>query len=112
VRTTDTRARATSARSPAAAANDLLAYFNAGRPLGTRNAPSTFVQAAQRDMGGLVADGIYGPNTRTRGQALIGKAFPPRTSQPHPSQGGRLAPSAQAAPTYQGRGVVGALYIP
>jgi hypothetical protein len=98
-------------RSAQAAASDLLAYFNAGRPLGTGNAPSAFVQAAQRDMGGIAADGIYGPQTRSRGQALIGKTFPPRTSQPGQSQG-RMSTSQPTAPSYQGRGVTGDLYIP
>lgn len=115
-RVTTTRATpAPAGRSPQAAASDLLTYFNAGRPLGTKDAPSTFVEAAQRDMGGGIAtDGIYGPDTRARGRALIGKVFPPRTSQPRAGgtpQGGRgvIAPSPETI--QRGRGVAG-LYIP
>lgn len=71
-------------RSPQAAATDLLAYVNQAvkakktATLGSKGKPNTFVEAAQRDMGGLTADGIYGPDTRARGKALTGKSFPPR----------------------------------
>lgn len=74
------------ARRPEQAARDLLAYVkqalkskDAAKRLGTRNAPNAFVKAAQRDMaGGLKADGIYGPASRMRGQALIKQPFPSR----------------------------------
>lgn len=71
-------------RSAQQAARDLLAYVQAstggdrGSKLGYKGRPNAFVQAAQTDMGGLTADGIYGPDTRARGKALLGKSFPPR----------------------------------
>lgn len=71
-------------RAPDQAARDLLAYVNAAAGsqratlLGYKGHPNAFVQSAQSDMGGIAADGIYGPATRARGKALIGKAFPPR----------------------------------
>lgn len=42
---------------------------NAG-PLGTRGAPSAAMKSFQQQMGGLNADGIYGPKTRARAKAL------------------------------------------
>lgn len=71
-------------RSPAQAATELLAYVTPilaakrGSELGTKGAPNGFVKAAQLDMGGVTADGIYGPTTRTRGTKLTGKPFPVR----------------------------------
>lgn len=71
-------------RSPTRAANDLLTYVNNATGsaratlLGLKSRPSSFVQSAQQDMGGITADGIYGPATRQRGKALLGKSFPPR----------------------------------
>lgn len=72
------------ARSPEEAALELYDHARAlldqrqGYLLGTKNAPSEFVRDAQRDMNGIVADGIYGPGTRARGRALTGKLFPIR----------------------------------
>lgn len=77
-------APASSNRTPALAAAQLYDYVSAvlkakkGSTLGTKGAPNATVLAAQRDMGGIVADGIYGLATRTRGKQLIGKTFPPR----------------------------------
>ncbi len=49
------------------------------KALGYRGYPNATVEAAQADMGGgIAADGIYGPQTRTRGADLIGTTFPPR----------------------------------
>ena len=45
---------------------------------GTKANPNQLILAAQRDMGGLVPDGIYGPATRKRGKELLGMTFPPR----------------------------------
>ena len=61
-----------------AAARRLLAHIKSGGARGVRNRPSPKVKAAQAAMGGLVADGIYGPKTRARGAALLGQPFPPR----------------------------------
>ena len=72
------------ARSPERAASDLLEYVNRATGssraimLGTAARPSDTVRAAQRDMGRITSDGIYGPKTRERGRALIAKPFPPR----------------------------------
>lgn len=72
-------------RSPKEAAQELFDYAKSapkvkgrGAWFGTANAPSSTVEAAQRDMGGLKADGIYGPKTRKRGRALLGRVFPAR----------------------------------
>jgi hypothetical protein len=75
---------APSSRTPEQAASALYSYAKAalaagkGAQLGIKGAPSSTVHDAQRDMGGLVADGIYGPATRERGHALINKTFPAR----------------------------------
>jgi hypothetical protein len=72
------------ARAPKRAALDLLSYARSigksGRAaaFGYKNNPNETVEDAQRDMGGLVADGIYGPNTRRRGRTLTGQSFPAR----------------------------------
>ena len=70
-------------RSAKDAAASLLAYVKPilaakrGAELGTKGAPNGQVKAAQLDMG-ITADGIYGPDTRKRGQQLSGVSFPPR----------------------------------
>ena len=70
-------------RTDKTAALELLAYVTPilkakrGAELGTKNAPNSFVKAAQVDMG-VTPDGIYGPETRTRGKQLIGSTFPAR----------------------------------
>lgn len=72
-------------RTPQKAAQDLLAYVKPilaarkGSELGTKGAPNPFVKSAQIDMGGVAADGIYGPDTRARGKQLINVTFPART---------------------------------
>jgi hypothetical protein len=71
-------------RAPEAAAQELFNYArevlskSKGYLLGTKAAPSRLVQDAQTDMGEIAADGIYGPATRDRGKALLGKTFPAR----------------------------------
>lgn len=71
-------------RSAAQAALDLLGYVTPilkakrGSELGLKNQPNALVKAAQIDMGDVPADGIYGPRTRAKGTALIGKPFPAR----------------------------------
>jgi hypothetical protein len=65
-------------RSAVDAANALLSYLNQGGAQGTKAAPASTVRDAQRDMGELTADGIYGPMTAKRGAALTSKAFPAR----------------------------------
>jgi len=72
------------AQTQRAAAESLLAYVQAlgtrgrAKALGYRAHPNATVRDAQRAMGELTADGIYGPATRRRGKALTGKTFPPR----------------------------------
>ncbi|HET8939219.1 MAG TPA: hypothetical protein VFN67_37500 [Polyangiales bacterium] len=69
----------TAANEQQRAAEGLLSYLSQpGADQGVKGKPSAYVKAAQAAMGGLTADGIYGPNTRTRGAALTGKPFPPR----------------------------------
>lgn len=71
-------------RTPVQAARELYEHASAllaagkGAQLGVKGAPSSFVRDAQRDMGGLTADGMYGPATRTRGKQLTGQTFPVR----------------------------------
>jgi hypothetical protein len=75
-------------RAPQTAAADLLSYVQSVLRLpsaqhaagfGYKDHPNEVVRAAQRDMaGGIAADGIYGPGSRARGKALIGKDFPAR----------------------------------
>ena len=73
-----------SQRSPKRAALDLLLYVrnigSTGRAaaLGYKNHPSQMVKDAQRDMGDLIDDGIYGNKTRARGKALTQQRFPAR----------------------------------
>lgn len=66
--------------SPIEAANALLVLLNASAPStwGTRAQPNDVIAKAQADMGGIVADGIYGAKTQARGRALTGKTFPTR----------------------------------
>ncbi len=66
-------------RTPVQAARDLLGHVRAHGDLGTKARPSQPVMSAQRDMGELTTDGVYGPKTRARGKQLIGETFPPRT---------------------------------
>ncbi|HEX6290295.1 MAG TPA: hypothetical protein VFZ66_13970 [Herpetosiphonaceae bacterium] len=69
----------TAANEQQRAAEGLLAYLSKpGADQGAKGRPAAYVKAAQAAMGGLTADGIYGPNTRARGAALTGKPFPPR----------------------------------
>ena len=80
-----------SKRSPKDAAQALYDYvvaaINAGRArsLGSKGAPNAIVADAERDMG-VVPDngvyGIYGPKVRARGKELLGKTFPARPSEP------------------------------
>lgn len=75
---------ASAKRAPQKAAQDLLAYVKPilaakkGSELGTKGAPNPFVKSAQIDMGGVAADGIYGPDTRARGKQLLNVTFPAR----------------------------------
>jgi hypothetical protein len=50
---------------------------NAKNNRGTKGKPSVQVSEAQRGMGGLSADGIYGPGTRQRA-ATLGVSLPAR----------------------------------
>jgi len=69
----------TAANQQQRAAEGLLAYLQSkGADQGSKGSPSAMVRAAQQQMGGLVADGIYGPATSKRGTQLINKPFPPR----------------------------------
>jgi hypothetical protein len=70
-----TRARAAALgvvlpRTPKEAASELGTYLRGGGSKGSKGAPSAAVKQAQTDMGGLAADGLYGPATRARGKAL------------------------------------------
>lgn len=73
-------------RSAVQAAEVLLTHARNAPPLnegrrewfGWKGHGNEVVEAAQEDMGGLVADGIYGRNTRNRGRELTGKLFPAR----------------------------------
>lgn len=59
-----------SKRTGKQAANDLKDYLDNGGNPGSRNNRSTFVRSSQSDMGGVSADGVYGPKTRARARAL------------------------------------------
>lgn len=48
------------------------------RTWGDKRNRNAVILELQKRMGRLTADGIYGPNTRARGKALIGKTFPAR----------------------------------
>ena len=74
-------------RDPAQAAQDLYNYVKKAIAskqtalLGTKSRPNPFVRTAQRDMGLIPADGIYGPATRARGKSILkGVNFPARVS--------------------------------
>jgi hypothetical protein len=76
---------AAATRSPQDAAQALFDYVTAAiaagraRTLGNKSEPNAIVRDAQADMGELVADGIYGPASRARGKALLGRNFPARS---------------------------------
>jgi hypothetical protein len=71
--------KAVPAHSPLEAASALLALVtHAPVDWGTKARPNKLIAAAQKDMGGLTADGVYGPKTQARGAALLHKPFPAR----------------------------------
>jgi hypothetical protein len=59
---------------------------------GSRALPNEGIRNAQRDMGGVAADGVYGPKTQKRGEALLAQSFPER-----PAGAGTLRGKAAAA---------------
>jgi hypothetical protein len=66
------------AHTPRESAEALLIYVSAPQSdVGSKKKPNATVRAAQKAMGGLTADGIYGPKTRARIHTLTGKN-PPR----------------------------------
>lgn len=91
-------ATAPAMRKATQAAQDLYTYATAliraghGERLGSKASPDETVRSAQRDMKGLVIDGIYGPKTMSRGKELLGREFPSRTSA------ARIAPAAARSP--------------
>jgi peptidoglycan hydrolase-like protein with peptidoglycan-binding domain len=66
----------TSPREAAAALFELVTHPPVS--WGSKAAPNPLIRGAQRDMGGLVADGVYGPKTQARGAILLGRSFPAR----------------------------------
>jgi hypothetical protein len=92
-------------RGARAAAQALYDYVTAairsgrGATLGDKSGPNAFVRDAQRDMGRLTTDGIYGPKTRARGKELLGREFPAREGATRvPARAPVPAPSAPSAP--------------
>ncbi len=75
-------AELSSAADDAVAAAELYRYVTVTetrpRRWGNRRRPNEEIKLLQQRMGGLSADGIYGPKTRARGLELTGKKFPPR----------------------------------
>jgi hypothetical protein len=66
--------------SPEQAAEALyLLVTHAPVDWGTKARPNSLIEAAQHDMGELVADGVYGPRTQARGTKLTAKKFPARS---------------------------------
>jgi hypothetical protein len=60
--------------SPIEAASALHLYINApGADLGSKERPNDLIRGAQQDMGQVKADGIFGPKTRARMNALLPK---------------------------------------
>lgn len=83
-------------RSPQQAAKDLTLYVqDKNANLGKKGAPSAFVKAAQTDMGGLTADGIFGPKTKDRAATLLGTKSSPK---PAPTSTAPLAAAALLSP--------------
>jgi hypothetical protein len=83
----------------------VTAELRAGRAagLGDRTHKNATVRTLQAAMGGIVADGVYGPATRARGRELLGREFPARASKrppvpPAPGPGPVLPPSPAPAP--------------
>lgn len=70
--------------SPQEAATALYIYLTSGKldNWGTKAAPNDTIRRAQKDMGSLVADGVYGANTQKRGAALTKLPFPARGAVP------------------------------
>jgi hypothetical protein len=68
-----------SEHSPKEAATALYKYVTGTHvDWGSKAHPNELIRGAQKDMGKIVADGVYGPKTRERGKQLIGKTFPTR----------------------------------
>jgi peptidoglycan hydrolase-like protein with peptidoglycan-binding domain len=64
--------------SPRESAEAMYVYVSApSSDLGSKKKPNATIRAAQKAMGGLTADGIYGPKTRARIHTLTGRN-PPR----------------------------------
>jgi hypothetical protein len=72
----DARVNEVSPREAAAALFELVTHPPV--PWGSKASPNSLIRSAQRDMGGLVADGVYGPKTQARGAILLGRQFPAR----------------------------------
>jgi len=64
--------------TPKEAAEVLKKYLAETHSYGTKTLPDETVKRCQSYMGGLVADGIYGPKTRARA-AQLGVSIPPRS---------------------------------
>jgi len=56
--------------TPKDAAKSLISYLDGGGDPGKTGAPSQQVAQMQKQMGGLTADGIYGPKTQARAKSL------------------------------------------
>jgi hypothetical protein len=75
--------KSTGRYTPEQAANALLLYLEhpaSGDFWGSKDSPNKIIAAAQLDMLTLVSDGIYGPATKARGEALTGKPWPARAA--------------------------------
>jgi hypothetical protein len=86
------------AHAPREAAEALLLYVGQpGADFGSKASPSSIVRDAQKAMGGITADGVYGPKTGARIAALTGKAAPQRAAQPSAAASTTPADKAEAA---------------
>lgn len=86
--------------APQEAARLLLLYLaQPGINWGSTAAPNSTIQGAQRDMGGIVADGIYGPKTKARGESLTNKQWPSRPTTPQPTAAAKPAAAKPPATT-------------
>lgn len=95
-------------RTPKEAAQHLTLYVkDKNADLGKKGAPSAFVKAAQVDMGGVAADGIFGPKTKARAASLLG-ASPAKaasTTKPAAKDTTPIAKAAMLAPPEPGEAV-------
>lgn len=89
--------------TPEEAAKYLRLYVTkaTGVDWGTSAAPNPIIRDAQRDMGQIKADGVYGPETQKRGSALTMSSWPARpAAKPAAAKPAAAKPASATIPSH------------